>query len=146
MNEVSNMTSISTVKPWYKKIQNIYLFLLYWVTLGTFQKTLYLVLKSMCCALYGKVSFSSVNDFRFFIVQIKYDIDELHPSHSVDIGILLPWRSTLVEHIKRVNYQIEIWKRSYILCPDIPEKTESHRWLFSSPLDRCKKSTIALSK
>ena len=42
--------------------------------------------------------------------------------------ILPPCRNCLREHIKRVNYQLGIWKRAHIAKPVYPEPTHDNGW------------------
>ena len=46
----------------------------------------------------------------------------------MDMATLPPCREALEQHIRRVNYQVAIWKRSHIANPDIPPATDSHGW------------------
>ena len=39
-----------------------------------------------------------------------------------------PCRKSLEQHIRRVNYQVAIWKRSHVPKPDVPVPNESHGW------------------
>ena len=51
-------------------------------------------------------------------------------SSKVDLSRLPLCHSSLVPHIKRVNYRVAQWKRSHIKKPDIPSPTD-HRWELS---------------
>ena len=44
------------------------------------------------------------------------------------MATLPPCKKALVEHIRRVNYQIAIWKNAHIAQPDIPHPWENHGW------------------
>ena len=44
------------------------------------------------------------------------------------MATLPPCKKGLVEHIRRVNYQIAIWKSAHIAQPDIPDPSENHGW------------------
>ena len=46
---------------------------------------------------------------------------------GIDFSFLPPCRSTLQMHIKRVNYQTLLWKKSTISFPDLPP-AEEHGW------------------
>jgi hypothetical protein len=41
---------------------------------------------------------------------------------------LPPCRNGLREHLKRVNYQVGIWKRAHIAKPVYPEPTHDNGW------------------
>jgi hypothetical protein len=41
---------------------------------------------------------------------------------------LPPGRNVLREHLKRVIYQVEIWKRAHITKPAYSEPTHDHGW------------------
>ena len=45
------------------------------------------------------------------------------------MSLLPPCRSSLNEHVKQVNYQVCIWKRSHIAKPDIPPAENGHGWV-----------------
>jgi hypothetical protein len=48
---------------------------------------------------------------------------------KVDLSTLPPPRTCLEEHIKRVNYQVGIWKRAHIAKPVISEPTDDNGWM-----------------
>ncbi|KAG1650870.1 hypothetical protein GQR58_027662 [Nymphon striatum] len=54
---------------------------------------------------------------------------EIKLERKVDLSSLPPPRSCLNEHIRRVNYQVGIWKRAHIPKPIIPEATDDHGWV-----------------
>ena len=41
---------------------------------------------------------------------------------------LPPYTDSLHQHIRRVNYQVAIWKRSDIPSPAIPSPADGHGW------------------
>ena len=41
---------------------------------------------------------------------------------------LPPCRRSLVQHIRRVNHQVGIWKRSHVPEPQIPNPSPGHGW------------------
>ena len=43
------------------------------------------------------------------------------------MGNLPPCRKSLVQHIKRVNYQVGIWKRLIVPKPQVPTP-DGHGW------------------
>ena len=54
--------------------------------------------------------------------------NQLNPSKKVDLGILSPCRRSLEQHIKRVNYQVGVWKRAHIAHPVVPDVRVGHGW------------------
>ena len=50
------------------------------------------------------------------------------PSRNIDMGNLPPCNKCLVQHIRRSNYQIGIWKRSHFPEPDVPKASRDHGW------------------
>ena len=53
----------------------------------------------------------------------------LDSKKNIDLSVLPPSRVCLQEHIRRVNYQIAIWKRAHITRPEIPHPAEDHGWM-----------------
>lgn len=47
---------------------------------------------------------------------------------KVDLATLPPPKKCLKEHVKRVNYQVGIWKRAHVPKPEIPQPTDDHGW------------------
>jgi len=47
----------------------------------------------------------------------------------VELTTVPPPRVCSQEHIKRVNYQVAIWKHSHIHNPVIPPPTDDNRWV-----------------
>ena len=82
------------------------------------------------CALYGKQKVKNVNELRYLLLQTKYGKDDgtLDKSTSFDLSGLPPCRDVLREHLKRVNFQVAIWKRAHIAKPDIPDPASGHGW------------------
>ena len=46
----------------------------------------------------------------------------------MDMSTLPPCRKCLIQHVRRVNYQLSIWKNSHIAQPNIPVASERHGW------------------
>lgn len=80
--------------------------------------------------LYGKAPrITEVNDLRLKrINEICVKENSLLPSSNVDMGNLPPCKKALVQHIKRVNHQVGIWKRAHIPKPNIPAASQGHGW------------------
>ena len=45
------------------------------------------------------------------------------------MSMLPPCRKSLEQHIKRVNYQVGIWKHAHIANPDTPNPCDGHGWM-----------------
>ena len=87
-------------------------------------------LEEFTCAMYGKPRFTNIDDLRYTILKGKCDVEgKLDPSNNVDMGSLPPCGKSLLQHIRRVNYQVGIWKRAYIAEPEIPNPADGHGWV-----------------
>ena len=45
------------------------------------------------------------------------------------MSLLPPCKKSLIQHIKRVNHQVGIWKRANDANPQFPCPTDSHDWI-----------------
>jgi len=87
-------------------------------------------LEDFTCAIYGRARVHKVDELRHIRIQeLCAQEDQLHPSKNVDLGSLPPCRRSLEQHIRRVNYQVGIWKRSHIPEPDVPDVKSGHGWV-----------------
>ena len=87
-------------------------------------------LKEFTCAIYGRARVHKVDELRHVrIKELCAKEDQLYPSKNVDLGTLPPCRRSLEQHIRRVNYQVGIWKRSHIPKPDVPDVKADHGWV-----------------
>ena len=87
-------------------------------------------LEQFVCFMYGKPTYSDVNKLRFDMVRQRFQTGSgnvLTNSDGINFSLLPPCRSTLLMHIKRVNYQTLLWKKSTISFPDLPP-AEEHGW------------------
>ena len=50
---------------------------------------------------------------------------ELRPGLSIDLSTFPPCKRVLVQHIKRVNFQVCIWKRAHENNPAIPSPLDN---------------------
>ena len=80
------------------------------------------------CAIYGNSRLSSVDELRLFKLKEKCEGKPTTAMRNMDMSTLPPCRKCLIQHIKRVNYQISIWKSSHIAQPNIPVPSERHGW------------------
>ena len=71
-----------------------------------------------------------MNKLRFDMVRQRFQTGSgnvLINCDGIDFSLLPPCRSTLQMHIKRVNYQTLLWKKSTISFPDL-RPAEEHGW------------------
>jgi len=54
---------------------------------------------------------------------------KLDPKKNADLTTVPPPRVCLQEHVKRVIYQVAIWKHSYIHNPVISPPTDDSEWV-----------------
>ena len=72
-------------------------------------------LDKFTCTLYGKSRVQHVDVLRVLKINERYGKDnELSHSSIFDLATLPPCRRNLEQNIKRVSYQIGIWKRAFI--------------------------------
>ena len=55
----------------------------------------------------------------------------LDSKKNIDVSALPPQRVCFQEHIKRVNYEVGIWKRAHIPKPEVPHPAGDHGWTLS---------------
>ncbi|KAK3581893.1 hypothetical protein CHS0354_024206 [Potamilus streckersoni] len=80
-------------------------------------------LEAVICGMYGRPRFSKS---RLYVIMDKSGVDErLKPSCSVD-NILPPCRTSLEQHMKRVNYQVDIRKIAHTVFYVIHAPTYRH--------------------
>ena len=79
-------------------------------------------LDSFTCALYGKSRVNKVDVLRHTKISDLCPDGGL-PSKTVDFTSFPPCRRSLDEHIKRVNFQVGIWKLVLELNPELPDAT-----------------------
>ena len=85
-------------------------------------------LDELTCAIYGQRNFSSIDEVRLQKFKKKCATQSADASRNVDFALLPPCKKALVQHIKRVNYQVAIWKRAHEAEPDIPHPCD-HGWV-----------------
>ena len=82
------------------------------------------------CLMYSSPQYKTVDEVRYAILIRKCGSGEqLNSLHNMDVATLPPCRKFLEQQIKRVNYQVAIWKRSNELYPHIPPPEEDHGWM-----------------
>ena len=89
----------------------------------------YSIIEEFTCRIYGQNKENEVNSVRFMkINEICGSKKNQASVKNFDMSSLPPCRRTLETHIKRVNYQVGIWKRSHVANPEIPDP-EDHGWI-----------------
>ena len=73
---------------------------------------------------YNRKNFKTVNDLRFSMLKEKCGDIEINSSPNVDLSTPPPCRRSLKQHVRRVNFQVAIWKKAHIPNPDVPDATE----------------------
>ena len=86
--------------------------------------------ESVTCAIYGRAwKVSKVDDLRFIrINEVCAKESRLVPSARLDMATLSPCKRSFMQHIRRVNHQVGIWKRAHIPKPSIPKASQGHGW------------------
>jgi hypothetical protein len=127
----SAFKGIGKVKP-IKKMQKMPKFVQFLANMGVswdVSDALINGLEEFTCALYGRPRITSVNDLRYqMLIEKCGDDGKINPSLNIDMANMPPCRQCLVQHIKRSNYQVAIWKRANIAVPDLPNPTDGHGW------------------
>ncbi len=91
-------------------------------------------LEEFTCAIYGRARYKDINNLRYILIKEKcYNGDRLRPSCSnVDLSAFPPCRGALQQHIRRVNFQVAIWRRADTPVVDVPSPTDGHGWTMDS--------------
>ena len=89
---------------------------------------LFIAFEEFTCAMYGRPHEKSVNQLRTNLLKEKCGRTKLDPNLNFHMGGLPPCRDVLEQHVRRVNYQVAIWKYSHIQKPQIPLPTDGHGW------------------
>ena len=85
-------------------------------------------LEEFTCALYGRKKDTDINKVRADKLKEKCGIDKLDPTKNFHMASLPPCKMALLQHIRRVNYQVGIWRRAHINTPTIPSPTDGNGW------------------
>ena len=88
-------------------------------------------LERFVCAMYGHVRYHDVNKLRYDMFMEKCQLESLDANKGADLSLLPPCRQALKMHMKRVNYQVRIWKLSHVQNPELPSPLE-HGWTMVS--------------
>ncbi len=93
-------------------------------------------LEEFCCVLYGHKRLKSVDDVRDVKLKKVCGRDGLIKTTSVDLSYFPPCKRSLLQHIKRCNYQVAIWKCSHIAKPAIPPPGPEYGWTLNENTDK----------
>jgi hypothetical protein len=87
-------------------------------------------MEAFTCLLYRGIEVSCENDLCYNKIRGKcFSTGEtFDASKNIDLCVLPPCRNCVREHLKRVNYQVGIWKRAHIEKPVYPEPTHDNGW------------------
>ena len=87
-------------------------------------------LQQFTCAMYGKRRFKSVNAARVATLKEKCGGPggNINLSRNVDLSQFPPCQKALNQHIRRVNFQVGIWKSADIPQPRVPQVINGHGW------------------
>lgn len=89
---------------------------------------LFLSLEEFTCVMYSmKTKTREVDRLRHQMLEMKCG-QSLNSKKNVDLSSLPPPRVCLYEHVRRVNYQVGIWKRAHCPKPEIPHPAADHGW------------------
>ena len=88
---------------------------------------LFAALEEFTCILYGSLKFGGVNKLREMQL-LKKCGNELSNIKNVDMSSLPPCKRSLVQHVRRVNYQVGVWRRAHLPKPNIPSPIPDHGW------------------
>ena len=131
----SAFNGIGKVKP-IKLLQKTPRFQGVFVTLGEswqVSEELFLQLEEFTCLMYEQKSgrIHGVNELRCAMLTERCGgtLKELDHKKNVDLSTLPPPKVCLREHIKRVNYQVAIWKRAHIQNPEVPSPVDNNGWV-----------------
>ena len=88
-------------------------------------------LEKLTCKLYGTPHANTVNECRYIKLISACCPDNLNivnPTKKIDTAFIPPAYESFVQHVKRVNYQVGIWKQSHLQFPVIPSPTMDNGW------------------
>jgi hypothetical protein len=79
-------------------------------------------LEAFTCAVSSRSRLTKVDELRHQLLKDKCGEEVINANQNVDLATLPPCRRSLVQHIRRCNYQIAVWRRADQPDPDIPQK------------------------
>ena len=88
-------------------------------------------MERLTCRLYGTTRVNDVNECRYNKLTSACcpdDLNTIHPSKKFETALIPPPKTSLLEHCKRVNFEVGKWKRSHIQYPFIPSPFADNGW------------------
>ena len=76
--------------------------------------------------MYANSRFTSLDELRLF--KLKEKCEGKPKTAMRNMSTLPPCRKCLIQHVRRVNNQLSIWKDSHIAQPNISIASERHGW------------------
>ena len=88
-------------------------------------------LERLTCRLYGTPRVNEVDECRYnklVSVCCAEDLNVVHPTKKFDTAFIPPAKVSLIEHCKRVNFEVGKCKRSHEQFPFIPSPFDNNGW------------------
>ena len=88
-------------------------------------------MERLTCRLYGSQRVNDVNECRYnklISVCCPDDLNIINPTKKFDTAFIPPAKTSLIEHCKRVNFEVGKWKRSHVKFPIIPSPFNDNGW------------------
>ena len=93
-------------------------------------------LEMFTCAIYGKCRSHSVDNVRSSLIKetcsMKDGTINVKKKVKLHVCSLQPCSKALIQHIRRANYQMAIWRRADTHIMEVPKPTDRHGWLTDS--------------
>ena len=95
-----------------------------------FSSQIFEELEEFTCAIDGYPQMKCVNDLRYYLMQAKCVKEDgsIDAKLKFDMASLPPCKHSLEQHIRRVNYKVNIWKSSMTADQEVPCATNGHGW------------------
>uniref|UniRef100_UPI00359026EA uncharacterized protein isoform X1 n=2 Tax=Myxine glutinosa TaxID=7769 RepID=UPI00359026EA len=96
----------------------------------TVPEAVYTELEAFTCAIYRKPRYKKVDNLRYAMLKEKCGSPDraVNLGRNIDLSQLPPCVTVLHQHIRRVNYQVAIWKRAHVPQPDVPSPADGNGW------------------
>lgn len=83
------------------------------------------------CALYDRPGKRQVDELSCFkLNDVCTNDQQLIPLRNIDMTTVPPCRKSLELYVRRVDYQVEIWKSSHLRNAMIPAATDGNGWTY----------------
>ena len=88
-------------------------------------------LEAFTCTIYGKSRSHSIDEVRSTLIKERCHNKDgtINVKKKVELCSLPPCRKALIQHIRRANYQMAIWRRADTPIMEVPKPTDGHGWL-----------------